>query len=407
MQKLADLDLYDLRWNEPGFAADPYPWFAEARKKHPWIARTDSGYVVFEYNAIRDLMLMDDKMRASFDGIVEIMGAKNTPWGRFTEEQMLALPAREHRVLRDTFAARFTPRFANGVRPLMRETLNRLIDEWAADGSMDFEEFSSYYPVSVMAQLIGAPLSAIPDLRKSLETMGLAFSLNPDLVPALQEAVVHIDSFCQGLIDDRRNNPKGEGGEPDLLDILLDASREGGISDRQLTDLLIFLFVAGYDTSKNVFTYLMHLLTSHPEIYQRCAEDIDYCRKAVEEGLRYFNPSSSFRFTDADIEYRGVLLPKDTMLFFTLNMSGRDPTVFEEADRFDPERPVDPKRRQIAFGLGKHMCLGQYIARAQLQEGLHLVAQRIQQPKVAGEIGWRPFPGIWGLKGLPLEFTPA
>jgi cytochrome P450 len=95
------------------------------------------------------------------------------------------------------------------------------------------------------------------------------------------------------------------------------------------------------------------------------------------------------------------------MLFFTLNMSGRDPTVFDEADTYDPERPVDPKKRQIAFGLGKHMCLGQYIARAQLQEGLHLVAQRMQEPRVSGKIDWRPFPGIWGLKGLPLEFTPV
>jgi cytochrome P450 len=407
MQQLADLDLYDLPWNEPGFAADPYPHFAAARKQHPWIAKTDAGYVVFEYNAIRDLMLQDDKMRGSFDGIVELMGAKDTPWGRFTEEQMLALPAREHRVLRDTFAARFTPRFANGVRPLMRETLSRLLDEWASSGSMDFEEFSSYYPVSVMAQLIGAPLSAIPGLRKSMETMGLAFSMDPTLVPALQEAVVHMDKFCQGLIEERRTNPRAEGAEPDLLDILLDASREGGISDRQLTDLLIFLFVAGYDTSKNVFTYLMHLLTKHPDIYRRCAEDIEYCRKVIEEGLRYFNPSSTFRFTNEEIEYRGVLLPKDTMMFFTLNMSGRDPTVFEDADTFDPDRPVDPKKRQIAFGLGKHMCLGQYIARAQLQEGLHMVAQRIQQPRVAGDIRWRPFPGVWGMKSLPLEFTPA
>ena len=406
MQHLNDLDLHHLPWDAPEFAADPYPHFAEARKKHPWIAKSDAGYVVFEYNAIRDLMLMDDKMRPSFDGIVELLGAKNTPWGRFTEEQMLALPPREHRVLRDTFAARFTPRFANGVRPLMRETLNRLLDEWTPGGTMDFEEFSSYYPVSVMAQLIGAPLDAIPGLRKSLETLGLAYSLDPKLEPELQKAIVHIDGFCQDLIDERRANPR-EGAEPDLLDILLDASVEGGISDRQLTDLLIFLFVAGYDTSKNVFTYLMHLLISHPDIYQRCAEDGEYCRRVVEEGLRYFNPSSSFRFTDADIEYRDVILPKDTMVFFTLNMSGRDPTVFDEADTFDPERPVDPKRRQIAFGLGKHMCLGQYIARAQLQEGLNLVAQRIRGPKVAGKVNWRPFPGIWGLKGLPIEFTPA
>ena len=95
------------------------------------------------------------------------------------------------------------------------------------------------------------------------------------------------------------------------------------------------------------------------------------------------------------------------MLFFTLNMSGRDPTVFEDADRFDPDRPVDPRKRQIAFGLGKHMCLGQYIARAQLQEGLHLIARHMRKPHEVGEKGWRPYPGVWGINGLPIEFEPA
>lgn len=406
MQNLSELELYDLPWQEPAVAANPYPYFDAARQKHPWLARSEAGYIVFEYRAIRDLMLMDDKMRQSFDGIVDILGAKGTPWGRFTEEQMLALPPREHRLLRDTFAARFTPRFANQVRPLMRGILTRLLDEWAPRGKFDFEEFASYYPVSVMARLIGAPLDAIPGLRNSLETLGLAFSLDRRREPALQEAIVHIDGFCQQLIDERRNNPR-DGGEADLLDILIEASREGGISDRQLTDLLIFLFIAGFDTSKNVFTYMMYLLIQRPEIYRRCAEDIDYCRKVVEETLRYFNPSSAFRFTDADILYRDVLLPKDTMLFFTLNVSGRDPTAFDDTDTFDPDRPPAAGRGQIAFGLGKHMCLGQYIARAQLEEGIHLAAQRLHEPKIAGQVGWRPFPGIWGLKGLPIEFTPA
>jgi cytochrome P450 len=53
------------------------------------------------------------------------------------------------------------------------------------------------------------------------------------------------------------------------------------------------------------------------------------------------------------------------------------------------------------------MCLGQYIARAQLQESLHQVAQRMRDPKLDGTFDWRPFFGTWGLKGLPLTFTPA
>ena len=404
---VADLDLEYLAWDQPAFAADPYPYFAAARAKHPWLARTDSGYIVFEYQAIRDLLVQDDKFRPSFDGIVELMGAQGTPWGRFTRDQMINLPDQDHAVLRRTFATKFTPRYANQLRPIMRETMQRLLAEWAPRAKIDFEEFSSYYPVAVTAQMIGAPLDAIPGLRQSMETMGLAFSLDATRLPALNEAVVHMDRFCEALIAERRAQPRAAEGEGDLLDMLLEASEAEGISHRQLVDLLIFLFVAGYDTSKNVFTYMMHLMIDHPGIYERCAEDYEYCRKVVEEALRLFNPSSTFRFTSEDVVYRDVLLPKDTMIYFTLNVSGRDPTAFDQADAFDPERTIDPARRQLGFGMGKHMCLGQYIARAQLQEGIHLVARHMRDPKPAGALGWRQFPGVWGIKGLPIEFTPA
>jgi cytochrome P450 len=404
MTELAELDLYDLPMVTPEFAANPYEFVEKARQVHPWIARCENGYCVFEYDAIRDLMWMDDKMRPSFDEVVSIMGAEGSPWGRFTDEQMIALPEREHRLLRDTFAAKFTPRFANQMRPAMRRTMNRLLDEWAPRGSFDFEEFVSYYPVSVLSELVGGPVDAVPGLRQSLEAFGLGMSLNPEILPELNAATLHMDAFCDKLIDDRRANP-GQNSEPDLLDVLIEASDEGGISRRQLTDLLIFLYAAGYDTSKNVMTYLMLTLMESPEIYARCAADLDYCRKAVEEMLRYYNPGTSFRFTDADIEYRDVKLPRDTMLFFPLSIVGRDPTVFEEPHTFNPDRPVDPKHRQMAFGLGKHMCLGQFIARAQIQEGIHLIAQRLGQPHRAGPSGVRPFYGIWGYKGLPIAFT--
>jgi cytochrome P450 len=407
MQALADLDLYHLRWEEPSFAADPLPEFAKARAQHPWLARVDAGYVVFEYQAIRDLLVQDDRLRPSFDGVVDVMGAHGSPWGRFTEEQMIAMPEKEHALMRNTFAAKFTPRYANQLRPIMRDTMERLLREWAPRKRIDFEEFASYYPVAVTAQMIGAPLEAIPGLRASMETMGLGMSMDPARLPALDAAMLHLEAFSEKLVAERRADPHRESDGEDLLDMLIEASDEGGISHRQLIDLLIFLFVAGYDTSKNVFTYMMALMTRYPDIYRRCAEDYDYCRKVVEEALRMFNPSSTFRFTREDIVYRDVLIPKDTMLFFTLNVSGRDPTAFEHADEFDPDRTIDPSRRQLGFGMGRHMCLGQYIARAQLQEGIHLVARHMRDPHLDGEPGWRPFPGVWGMKGLPIEFTPA
>jgi len=407
MQHLDEIELPFLAMGTPDFAANPYAHVAEARKKHPWLAKCENGYCVFDYSAIRELMWMDDKMRPSFDNIVDIMGgSEGSAWGRFTNEQMIALPDREHKLLRDTFARKFTPRFANQMRPQMREIMTALLDEWAPRERIDFEEFSSFYPVSVMSRLIGAPLDAIPGLRHALETLGLGMSLDPAMLPELDRCMIQLDAFCEGLIDARLASPHADDAQ-DLLDILIEASDQGGISRRQLTDLLIFLYIAGYDTSKNVLTYMMSLMIRHPDIYARCASDHDYCRHVVEESLRMFNPGTSFRFTDADMVYRDIMLPKDTMLFFPLSIAGQDPTVFDDAHRFNPDRPIEAERRQVAFGFGKHMCLGQYIARAQLQEGIHLIAQRMRDPQLTGETGWRPFYGTWGYKGLPIAFTPT
>ena len=60
-----------------------------------------------------------------------------------------------------------------------------------------------------------------------------------------------------------------------------------------------------------------------------------------------------------------------------------------------------------AFGRGAHQCLGMHLARLQIEDGLHLIAQRIKRPQLSGEIIWRRFPGVWGIKSLPIRFTPA
>ena len=400
---IADLDLAHLDWETPEFAADPHLRFEAARDRHPWLARVNGGFVVHDLATIRELLVQDDRLRTCFDGIVDLMGAHGTRWGRFAQEQMIALPEREHAVVRGAFAARFTPRHANQLRPVMRETMRRLLDEWAPRQRIDFEEFASYYPVSVMAQMIGAPLDAIPALRRSMETLGLAFSLDATMLPRLDAAMEQFDAFVFGLIEQRRKEP-GDGTAQDLLDVLIETGAAQGINDRQLADLLIFLFVAGYDTSKNVLTYTMNLLLDRQDIYERCAVDHAYCGKVIEEALRLFTPGSTFRATREDIVHRGVRIPAGTMLFFALGVSGQISADIENPHAFEPERRLEPHLRHVGFGLGRHMCLGQYIARAQLHEGLHLIAQRMRHPRKDGANGWRPFPGVWGIDGLPIAF---
>lgn len=404
MQNVNEMDLPYLPTDDAAFAANPFGFLATAREQHPWMATCKFGYIVHELTAIKDLLGMDKVMRTAFDGIVSMMNVEDTPWGRFTLNQMIAKPGAEHLRLRNLLAPRFTPRQANDLRQLMRSVMSRQLDEWLTETSFDFEEFASYFPISVMVSMVGAPREAIPALRQSMEALGMGFSMEADLMPKLQEAIEVLDAFSHQLMCERRESPAGEQA-PDLLGLLLAASEEGNLTDRELADLLIFFFVAGYDTSKNVLTYLMYTLMDHPKVYQRCGEDLEYCKQVVEEGLRYFSPATTFRITAEAVDYRGVHIPAETMIFFPLSIAGRDPSVFADPDTFNPERTLSPEQRHAAFGRGIHMCLGQHIARAQLQEGLHLIARRITSPQQAGPIGWRPFMGTWGIKGLPIRFS--
>jgi cytochrome P450 len=404
MLKGAELDLPYLTMDEDAFSVDPFPHFERARAAHPWLARWTLGYVVTDYKAMRDLFAREDRMRMMYDSIVAIMDAKNTPWGDFQERHMLSMEGATHKRVRDVLAPSFTPRQANAHRPLMRQTIEELLDEWAPKRAFDFEEFASYFPITVMCRLIGASPAVIPGLRSAMEAIGLSTSMDKRWLPAMQDGVVTMERFVDGLIADRRASPR-VGEEPDLLDLLLRTQADGGLSDRELADILIFLFVAGYDTSKNMLTLTMRLLIDRPEVYRRCGEDHAFARAVVEESFRFHSTTSNQRILDEDVEYRGVLLEKDAIVWFPLSVATHDPRYADEADRFDPER--EQKSPHIGFGLGAHICLGQYIARAQIHEGLHLIAQRLLNPRTPGPQGYRPFPGTWGLRGLPVEFDLA
>ena len=404
MPLITELTLPELAIEDPTFGEDPFSKFSAARTQHPWLARCAYGYVVTAYAAIRDLLLMDDKMRGPYDKVFDLMNARGSRWARFQEESLLAIWGEPHKRIRDVLAPMFTPRAANLRRGLMREVITGLLDEWVPKGAFDFEEFASYFPINVMCRMIGASPDVIPGMRSSLETLGLSLNLIPNFLPKLEQAMQFMETYLERLVCDRRAG-KRPGAEPDLLDALIQARDSGGLGAQQMTSFLIFLFVAGYDTSKNVLTMIMDQLIGRPDLYERCAADKQYCQKVVEESLRYRNPGTSSRLVNEQFVYRDVVFPKDTMLFLPNSVSGRDPQAVDDPDTFDPDRPQ--QNRHLAFGRGMHMCLGQYIARAQIEEGFHLIAQRMRNPRRAGKSGVRPFPGVWGLKGLPIEFTPA
>ncbi|MDB5726677.1 MAG: hypothetical protein JWQ16_3431 [Novosphingobium sp.] len=403
--ELVELDLPFLAIEEPEFALDPPARFAEARRHHPWLAKVSVGYMLTEHAAMREIMANDASMVIGFNELVEHMGATGTPWGEFIKGTVQTQSGETHARLRNALRSAFSPRMANRYRETMREQVTLLLDEWLPKGEFDFEQFASFYPISVMCRMIGVPTEIIPRLHSSLEALGLAMSMDPKHLPELQRSTLLLEETARGVVANRRAGKRGSD-EEDLLDMVLDARDSGEMSEDELINFVIFMFVGGYDTSKNVITLIMYTLLDKPEVYARCAESLEYTRKAMHETFRFHSPATATRRVDVAFDFRGVHFPAGTLLMFPWGMSGRDATATDDPDIFDPDRK-GLRRSHFAFGIGSHICIGQFIGIAQIEEGFHLIAQRLKKPRLVGKLGWRPYPGTWGVAGLPIAFdTP-
>jgi cytochrome P450 len=384
----------------PEFAANPDPYLEEARRLHPWLARFSQGYVVHGYQALCDLFGDDDNLLPGFGPVIDFYGVRGTMWARFMEEIMIAVSGPTHARLRSSVVHAFTPRRANQEREMMQRVITELLDEWAPKGEFDFAHFASLFPVSVMCGLLGVSTEPIPRMRDALENQLKSLTMDQAAKPLFMAGWDVLWDFADTTV--REREASGQYDEDSLLDAMIAAKKAGDLDETELRFVLLTVAVAGYDTSKNQLSVTMNLLLDRPDMYRRCAEDLQYCRKVVEESLRHTAIASPVRTVGRDFSYDGFTFRKGDMLVMAPPLGNRDPLVFPDPVEFDPER--ENRDRHVAFGRGQHICLGQFLARNQLQEGLHLIAQRLKNPRRSGAVEWRPFLGAWGPRTLPITF---
>jgi cytochrome P450 len=403
MEPIAETVIPTMPVETAAFAADPDPFLDAARRTHPWLARFSQGYVVHGYQACCDLLADSENLTCGFGPIIDFYGVRGTMWARFMEEIVISRSGTEHTRLRASVSKAFTPKRANQERALMQRVITALLDQWAPAGGFDFADFASYFPVTVMCALLGVSPDRIPGVRDALENQLKSVSMDPAAKPLFMAGWDVLWEFADSVVGEREAS--GRFSESSLLDAMIAAKDAGDIDATKLRFMLLTVIIAGYDTSKNQLATTMKLLLDRPEIYRRCAEDLAYCRDVLRESLRHSAIASPPREAVCDFTYDGFRFRKGDLLVIAPPLANRDPTVFPDPSAFDPER--DNLNRHVAFGRGAHICLGQFIAVNQLQEGLHLIARRLKNPRLTGEVEWRPFLGAWGPKKLPIAFDTA
>jgi len=387
----------------PEFWADANPFLEAARARHPWLARFSQGYIIHGYDAICELYTDDVNLEPGFGPVIDFYGVRGTMWARFMDEIVIAVGGAQHKRLRDSVIHAFTPRRANREREMMQRVVTELLDEWAPKGAFDFTDFASFFPVSVMCGLLGVSTEPIPRMRDALDNHLKSLTMDPSAKPLFMAGWEVLWDFADTTVTEREAS--GLFDEESLLDSIIAAKNEGRLDETEARFMLLTTAVAGYDTSKNQLGVTMDLLLDRPEMYQRCAEDLQFCRAVVEESIRHTSIASPVRTAAHDFTHRDFTFRKGDMLVMASPLASRDPSVFPDPKRFDPER--DNKDRHVGFGRGEHICLGQFLARVQLQEGLHLIAQRLRNPRRTAPTEWRPFLGAWGPSKLEITFDPA
>ena len=133
----------------------------------------------------------------------------------------------------------------------------------------------------------------MPRLRKAVEDHISSLTINMETKPHFLAAWEELWDFANTLVTEREASGKHD--EESLLDALIQAKRSGQLDETELRFMVLTVFMAGYDTSKNQLAMTMLLLLDQPEIYARCAEDKEFCGKVVQEALRHSSIPTAYR----------------------------------------------------------------------------------------------------------------
>jgi cytochrome P450 len=369
-----------------------------------WLARAPLGFAVTHYDDV-SAILRDRRWHSALSLLPQLAGIDDDEFMSRRQSSILSVEGEEHSRLRRLVATAFTPKSADRLRPFMREVVAGLIDELTPRGRCELvADLCEPYPIPIICELLGAPSQDWKLFSRWATDIFRIFNSNlAEDLPLIKAASAELDHYVRAMIEERRTRPAD-----DLLSDLIAVEEQG---DRLSTDELVMLaeavLMAGTDTTRNQLACCVALFTQHPDQWALLAEQPELAPRAVEETMRFLGTvRGTARFASEDIEYRDVLFPAGTLIMTSLAAANFDGEVWEAPARFDITRRSPSTH--MTFGSGIHFCLGSSLARAELQEALPLLAQRMPGLELDGEIEWKPpTVGIWGPSRLPLKFRPS
>ena len=391
----AGVPVWDVDPFDTTILTNPLDYYAELRSKGPFVYIPKYSVLACGRYAETREVFSDWERFVSSRGVGLQDFILEEPWR--PPSIVLEVDPPYHTKTRVVIERALSPRAVRNLRESFWDDAEKLVDKLLEKGTFDaVEALAETYPTTVFPRAVG--LQQI-DRRRLVDYGEMVFNAigpdnelrrnamakGPDVVPWIMEQ-------CQR----ERLNPEGFGAA------IYAGSDTGEVTVEEAGLLVRSLLSAGVDTTVAALGSAVWCLANNPEQFKRLKTDPTLSIWAFEETLRYTSPIHTFcRTAGADTEVSGVKIEEGTKILCVLGSANLDEDHWPEADRFDIERrPTD----HLALGVGIHGCVGQNVARTELDVMLSVIANKVESIELAGDAVWRPNNSVRTLERMPVKF---
>lgn len=321
------------------------------------------------------------------------------------QRTIISTDGAEHAALRDITAAWFQPESVRRLEADVAKIARHFVDRMAEHGgSCDFaRDIAVWYPLRVILMILGLGTEAEETILRLSKQMNGALdeetqrsaSQGEHLLTVVQE----IFDYFRPIAEDRRRLPRD-----DLASVIANARMDGKLLD----DMSVFSYyltvaIAGHDTTSATSAGGLLALLQNPAEMAKLRAKPSLLRIAVNEMARWTHPVKHFfRTAVQDYELRGQHIKAGDSLLMCYPSACRDEEVFKEPDAFKVDRTANP---HLAFGIGPHVCLGQYLAKVELVAFFKELLARVKDIELNGEPVESRTLFMGGLKRLPIRYS--
>ena len=308
---------------------------------------------------------------------------------------MLHMDPPEHTKHRKIYKDWLTPRSVRRMEDRLREISRELVDEMARAKEGNFVELmAARHPLKLICELLGVGSEA------EEVVLGIAKQAFGAQDPEFKDdgSIERAIEFSGGLIEARRATPS-----EDLASAIANASIDGdALNVLEAMSHIMVLVTAGHDTTASAISGGLLALLRNPAELEKLKADPELIPTAVDEMVRYVTPTTNFlRVATEDTELSGVPIKKGQDVCMNFASANRDADVFDAPDEFRVDRNPNP---HVGFGTGTHACIGQTLAKVEMNALFAELVPRIKRIELAGDPRWVDAIWISSLKDLPIRF---